>query len=133
MCVWMLCLVVLFKQKTAYELRIRDWSSDVCSSDRCWMKYRMKKKARAGPCSSTISSILATRGTTQSTTPTTTTLAGMVWLLSVTGWLTANRDLMSVVSGKGMTVRECPGGVRVVKNKIKHYTTCHITKVSTTH
>src|SRR3546814_16837459 len=25
--------VVLFKQKTAYELRISDWSSDVCSSD----------------------------------------------------------------------------------------------------
>src|SRR3546814_9035255 len=24
---------VLFKQKTAYALRIRDWSSDVCSSD----------------------------------------------------------------------------------------------------
>src|SRR3546814_1902109 len=23
----------MFKQKTAYELRIRDWSSDVCSSD----------------------------------------------------------------------------------------------------
>src|SRR3546814_4942827 len=29
-----LVLVVLFfKQKTAYEVRIRDWSSDVCSSD----------------------------------------------------------------------------------------------------
>src|SRR3546814_13621812 len=26
-------LFVLFKQKTAYEMRIRDWSSDVCSSD----------------------------------------------------------------------------------------------------
>src|SRR3546814_1412972 len=25
--------VVLFKQKTAYERRISDWSSDVCSSD----------------------------------------------------------------------------------------------------
>src|SRR3546814_2574807 len=25
--------VLFFKQKTAYELRIRDWSSDVCSSD----------------------------------------------------------------------------------------------------
>src|SRR3546814_1266348 len=25
---------LLFKQKTAYELRISDWSSDVCSSDR---------------------------------------------------------------------------------------------------
>src|SRR3546814_4367332 len=24
---------VVFKQKTAYELRISDWSSDVCSSD----------------------------------------------------------------------------------------------------
>src|SRR3546814_8295362 len=24
---------VFFKQKTAYELRISDWSSDVCSSD----------------------------------------------------------------------------------------------------
>src|SRR3546814_16012136 len=28
----MLC-VVFFKQKTAYEMRISDWSSDVCSSD----------------------------------------------------------------------------------------------------
>src|SRR3546814_5029074 len=30
------CVVVLFfffKQKTAYEMRISDWSSDVCSSD----------------------------------------------------------------------------------------------------
>src|SRR3546814_2188032 len=27
------CLVFFFKQKTAYELRISDWSSDVCSSD----------------------------------------------------------------------------------------------------
>src|SRR3546814_3609843 len=25
--------VVFFKQKTAYEIRISDWSSDVCSSD----------------------------------------------------------------------------------------------------
>src|SRR3546814_4208647 len=25
-----------FKQKTAYEMRISDWSSDVCSSDLCW-------------------------------------------------------------------------------------------------
>src|SRR3546814_10120279 len=25
--------VIFFKQKTAYEMRISDWSSDVCSSD----------------------------------------------------------------------------------------------------
>src|SRR3546814_10692066 len=32
----MYCLVLycfFFKQKTAYEMRISDWSSDVCSSD----------------------------------------------------------------------------------------------------
>src|SRR3546814_2185822 len=28
-----LCLCFFFKQKTAYEMRISDWSSDVCSSD----------------------------------------------------------------------------------------------------
>src|SRR3546814_10844889 len=27
------CIFVFFKQKTAYEMRISDWSSDVCSSD----------------------------------------------------------------------------------------------------
>src|SRR3546814_7818419 len=27
------CVVFFFKQKTAYEMRISDWSSDVCSSD----------------------------------------------------------------------------------------------------
>src|SRR3546814_14979084 len=35
MFVWMSCIVFVFffKQKTAYEMRISDWSSDVCSSD----------------------------------------------------------------------------------------------------
>src|SRR3546814_2132219 len=28
-------IFVCFKQKTAYEMRISDWSSDVCSSDLC--------------------------------------------------------------------------------------------------
>src|SRR3546814_3635846 len=36
-CVVYICVVGLFvfffKQKTAYEMRISDWSSDVCSSD----------------------------------------------------------------------------------------------------
>src|SRR3546814_16236418 len=29
----MFCLFFFFKQKTAYEMRISDWSSDGCSSD----------------------------------------------------------------------------------------------------
>src|SRR3546814_7016608 len=32
-CDWIVEVVFLFKQKTAYEMRISDWSSDVCSSD----------------------------------------------------------------------------------------------------
>src|SRR3546814_5445797 len=30
---FVLCFFFFFKQKTAYEMRISDWSSDVCSSD----------------------------------------------------------------------------------------------------
>src|SRR3546814_2310818 len=37
-----------FKQKTAYEVRISDWSSDVCSSDlshhRCRRRYRLRAR-----------------------------------------------------------------------------------------
>src|SRR3546814_5244984 len=33
MCCMYLIYFFFFKQKTAYEMRISDWSSDVCSSD----------------------------------------------------------------------------------------------------
>src|SRR3546814_16776136 len=37
-----------FKQKTAYELRISDWSSDVCSSDlRCRKRGAGKQEAHS--------------------------------------------------------------------------------------
>src|SRR3546814_4414058 len=32
-CLWLVYCFFFFKQKTAYEMRISDWSSDVCSSD----------------------------------------------------------------------------------------------------
>src|SRR3546814_5739466 len=37
MCVFV--FFFLFKQKTAYEMRISDWSSDVCSSDLTALLY----------------------------------------------------------------------------------------------
>src|SRR3546814_1162184 len=49
------CVVFFFKQKTAYEMRISDWSSDVCSSDLkirrapdfvMHRKYRLHQSAR---------------------------------------------------------------------------------------
>src|SRR3546814_21050096 len=36
-----------FKQKTAYEMRISDWSSDVCSSDLCASACRIRARATA--------------------------------------------------------------------------------------
>src|SRR3546814_4736597 len=40
-------LIFFFKQKTAYELRISDWSSDVCSSDLAVRITRRTRSARA--------------------------------------------------------------------------------------
>src|SRR3546814_18472232 len=40
-----LWLIFFFKQKTAYEMRISDWSSDVCSSD-----LRRSKQERSKCC-----------------------------------------------------------------------------------
>src|SRR3546814_7228400 len=45
--------VVFFKQKTAYEMRISDWISDVCSSDlalRALAVGREKGRSPAQPC-----------------------------------------------------------------------------------
>src|SRR3546814_8540534 len=38
--------IFFFKQKSAYEMRISDWSSDVCSSDLCQPKAA--RRAGAG-------------------------------------------------------------------------------------
>src|SRR3546814_21142783 len=35
LCGYLYLVMFCFKQKTAYEMRISDWSSDVCSSDLC--------------------------------------------------------------------------------------------------
>src|SRR3546814_17701399 len=47
MCLWTFSYLFeffFFKQKTAYELRISDWSSDVCSSD---LRIRRSPQRRA--------------------------------------------------------------------------------------
>src|SRR3546814_16435838 len=48
----LVCIVFFFKQKTAYEMRISDWSSDVCSSDltcATWPRCRTRGSSSA-PC-----------------------------------------------------------------------------------
>src|SRR3546814_6693717 len=52
MCIYRhsICVLVrifFFKQKTAYEMRISDWSSDVCSSDLRLAQAAVGRQARA--------------------------------------------------------------------------------------
>src|SRR3546814_2793463 len=43
-----MCVFFFFKQKTAYEMRISDWSSDVCSSDLADAAVQIHSR-KAGP------------------------------------------------------------------------------------
>src|SRR3546814_16529916 len=45
-CCFDMILVFFFKQKTAYEMRISDWSSDVCSSD---LSHSGRKRLPSNP------------------------------------------------------------------------------------
>src|SRR3546814_3751391 len=52
---WYFCVIVysvfffFFKQKTAYEMRISDWSSDVCSSDLLFVEHLEQQHAAEHP------------------------------------------------------------------------------------
>src|SRR3546814_1293572 len=65
--------VFFFKQKTAYEMRISDWSSDVCSSDlravaaASFMSSGMSRYSNFAPSDS--SSQMIARFSTRSTSP----------------------------------------------------------------
>src|SRR3546814_14408881 len=103
-CVCAFIVFFFFKQKTAYEMRISDWSSDVCSSDlrryrpgewrqgrgrqhRQWRHRRRQRRPRPRH-----------RGRQ---------------------WRRPPGDRKSVVSGKSVSVRVDLGGRRIIKKKKK--------------
>src|SRR3546814_20705823 len=104
----MCCFFFFFKQKTAYEMRISDWSSDVCSSDLIGHPARVPRPR--GP----------RRNRSKST-------AGW-WEWVCPGRprhrarrrLHQGRDRKSVVSGKSVSVRVALGGRRIIKKKKDH-------------
>src|SRR3546814_4047561 len=49
-----------FKQKTAYEMRISDWSSDVCSSD--LVLYTPSIKITVSPATAELAALLSEHG-----------------------------------------------------------------------
>src|SRR3546814_15663536 len=110
-----------FKQKTAYEMRISDWSSDVCSSDlkdagvdaavdriarRIELGRQRRQTARqAAPKArqAVIDADLKDRR--------------MIGTIGKAAGVNGVADRKSVVSGKSVSVRVDLGGSRIIKKK----------------
>src|SRR3546814_16063178 len=121
----LVCIVILFfKQKTAYEMRISDWSSDVCSSDLAVPPGRTatgtvdRVMIRA-----TGDSWVQVRDAQGAALFTRVLREGDVYRVPEQSGLrlaTGNAgDRKSVVSGKRVSVRVDLGGRRIIKKKKK--------------
>src|SRR3546814_16283183 len=98
-----------FKQKTAYELRISDWSSDVCSSD----LSRARSPApppKQSPATSSCCRRLAPRSTSIRIMNSAATRFAPPYRRSA-------QDRKSVAEGKSVYVRVDLGGRRIIKKK----------------
>src|SRR3546814_11740014 len=134
----MICslLFFFFKQKTAYEMRISDWSSDVCSSDLVggageidrhrgsWRRdlppgYKLRASARA---------LLVRRAARWSMRvhhppdrrppcPATERWRTAAGHGRAARMARASKDRKSVVEGKSVSVRVVLGGGRIIKKK----------------
>src|SRR3546814_8469847 len=98
----------LFKQKTAYEMRISDWSSDVCSSDlkEKWGRLTDDElDMMAGQRDQLIGRLQEHYG-----------MAREEAEREADRWATGiERDRKSVVEGKSVSVRVDLGGRRIIK------------------
>src|SRR3546814_9739622 len=98
-------LFFFFKQKTAYEMRISDWSSDVCSSD-----LSRRRPAASSPSSWTARTRLRPPKRSRPWWPT-----ASMRNERAGGW--RSRDRKSVAEGKSVSVRVDLGGRRHLKRK----------------
>src|SRR3546814_20904297 len=114
--------IFLFKQKTAYEMRISDWRSDVCSSDLASFPAEMRRRSKRWQRESTVTgtlftSVVAKRHLTWAG------VSSSVFRSALNAFLVRmwTSDRKSVVSGKSVSVRVVLGGRRIINNK---KTTC---------
>src|SRR3546814_5801705 len=98
-------IVFFFKQKTAYELRISDWSSDVCSSD---LKLRHARRQAVVERRAAIA-VRIVQDHTKTGVPEAVLKREFP------------ADRKSVVSGKSVSVRVELGGRRTIKQKNHPY------------
>src|SRR3546814_2910724 len=82
-----LCLCLFVKQKTAYEMRISDWSSDVCSSDLVTPHKAIYNMALRSGGSGDIADV---RGTME-----------FKWADSCDGWTVDQRSVMTFLYNTG--------------------------------
>src|SRR3546814_11206901 len=103
--------VFFFKQKTAYEMRISDWSSDVCSSD--------LSSCKAASASAAL--LLASESTSgDSCWKMVSRSSATTFLRLANHWRRRRpRDRKSVVEGKSVSVRVDLGVPRIIKNNNK--------------
>src|SRR3546814_7333619 len=113
------CVLELFffEMKTAYELRISDWGSDVCSSDLCWAYWAYPKNLPRSS-SRRIFDVVALIVTAFVTVQAAAIGFDNVSLPKVDALGRASGaiwDRQSVVSGKRVSVRVDLGGRRNIK------------------
>src|SRR3546814_9093803 len=116
-------VVVFFfcKQKTAYEMRISEWSSDVCSSDLVMFCSEslatVSARTTIGRSDGKVN--FAAEATSGKASKTSKTSSKMGFARNPFTTMLQNRDRKSVVEGKSVSVRVDLGGRRSIKKK-KH-------------
>src|SRR3546814_18472372 len=115
-----------FKQKTAYEMRISDWSSDVCSSDLSGLLIR-RSWVRVPPGAREPSLAGRARVRRRCSASAAGTGPSLVWWLRLVrrrpeGAVDAQGDRQRVELGKSVSVRVALGGrsiIKTTKSKMK--------------
>src|SRR3546814_19174983 len=107
-------LFFFFKQKTAYEMRISDWSSDVCSSDLARLGLSKLEHLVVQDIFMTETAYLA-----DVILPASTHAEKLGTFTNTDRLVQLGRpaDRKSVVSGKSVSVRVDLGGRRIIKKK----------------
>src|SRR3546814_20041089 len=123
-CIFIVLYVFFFfKQKTAYEVRISDWSSDVCSSDLSSSRLMLSATEARNP---SVHGRLRNPSTwrRQVVNPTSNSppRSSKTQAIRRTGYSAARASAMaldrkSVVSGKSVSVRVDLGGRRILQQK----------------
>src|SRR3546814_14721654 len=113
---------LFFRRKTAYEMRISDWSSDVCSSDLVPERHPLGCDAHPkylGPRYGLSSCpILGVGGSTSPSS----SMTGAEIAAMRSRWMRFHADRKSVVSGESVSVRVVLGGRRIIQKNKYHST-----------